>query len=230
MIQVGKVHYERWVKKITSQIILRKFSDLLLSSINKEEELATASTKNISLKELASLQYLGGYVLRNLFKKYRNSRNFKKEEYQQAMALLKAGKTEKTNTNAELVNALSRGGLWQVTNPIENILIIVEKRFCIETSKQNLQKIQVDSLVQKLMEFSYVQDYFKLVMEAAEIDISKEVAKNVLFGILILYVRIRVFSYAKDVVQKHKIKMKNKGKQAALRKNLKRMDREKLED
>jgi hypothetical protein len=40
------------------------------------------------------MQYLGGYVLNNLYKKLTNSKYNKLSEFQQAMSLLKAGKLE----------------------------------------------------------------------------------------------------------------------------------------
>ena len=214
--------YAPSLQKNTSMLLFRKFADIFLAVVSKEEKDET-KTKNLSKKELAALQYLGGYVIRNMFKKYRNSKKYKNSDHQQAMALLKVCKTDSVNSHAELVSALSRGGLWQISYPVEKILVVAERRFCIHVSKPNIFKIEVELLVKSLMEFSFIQDNFKLVIEEAEINITKEVAKNVLYGILVLYIRIRAFSFAKDIVQKHKIKLKNVGKQTALRKSLKRM-------
>lgn len=46
--------YAPSLKKTTSQIVLRKFSDILLASTNEEQELDTSSTKNISPKQVSN--------------------------------------------------------------------------------------------------------------------------------------------------------------------------------
>ena len=192
-------------------------------SKKKTPEIDEIVTKNITDKELAALQYLGGYVLRHMYTKYRNSKNYKCEEYQEAMALLLAGKTE-TNSNAKIVDALSRGGLWCISTVMQRIFVISEKFFCIQTSASNIRKIDVFNIVKKLMEFPAVQNQFKVVVDSTAIKISKEVAKSTLYGILTLFIWVRSFSFAKDIVEKHKIKINKKNKARALRKDLKKMN------
>ena len=86
-----------------------------------------------------------------------------------------------------------------------------------------MRKISIDKLVKLIMEFNPIVNFFRSVIDNAEIPISKEVAKSTLFGILTLYLRIRSFSHSKDIVQKHKMMQNHKGKQTALRKKLKQM-------
>jgi len=62
----------------------------------------------LSEKEQAGLQYVGGYVLQNLHKKYARKNT---TENQQAMAILRAGKLEYGYENQKLVSSLSRGAL-----------------------------------------------------------------------------------------------------------------------
>lgn len=64
----------------------------------------------LSEKEQAGLQYVGGYVLQNLHKKY--ARKNTTSENQQAMAILRAGKLEYGYENQKLVSSLSRQALW----------------------------------------------------------------------------------------------------------------------
>ena len=67
---------------------------------------------------MAGLQYLGGYVLHKLHKKHARASS---KESQQAMALLKAGKMERTGeSNQKLISSLNRGGLWSITGPAQN--------------------------------------------------------------------------------------------------------------
>ena len=51
--------------------------------------------------------------------------------------------------------------------------------------------------------------------------IDRSVGKDVLHSILGLYVRVRSFSFAKDIIQKHKMKAKQ-NKTKGLRKEIKR--------
>ena len=84
------------------------------------------------------------------------------------------------------------------------------------------RKIEVSVIVRNLMEFSPLITCFNLIVDSADIEISKEVAKVVLFGILMLY----VCSYAKDVVQKWKLKASHNSKEKASRRNLQKMSKE----
>ena len=63
-----------------------------LSPVNND-----AMSKSLQEKEITGLQYLGGYVLQNLHKKHRASKNWKSTESQQAMSLLTACKEESSN-------------------------------------------------------------------------------------------------------------------------------------
>ena len=48
----------------------------------------------------------------------------------------------------------------------------------------------------------------------------KQVAKDILHSIVYLYIEVRAFSLAKEIVQKHKLVAKGKLKQKALRKEI----------
>ena len=116
-------------------------------------------------------------------------------EYQEAMALVKAGKCDTESSNNKLIKALSHGWLWHITDTMQRLFALAEKIFCIDTSRNNIRKINVFLMVKKLMEFSPIQDNFKSAIEAAEIEISKEVSKNVLYSILTLYICIQSFIF-----------------------------------
>lgn len=65
------------------------------------------------------------------------------------------------------------------------------------------------------MNFSYVKEFFNEVVLKSDIPPSNEVSKNVLFPLLTLYIRVRSFSYARDIVQKQR-RAKSKGTKKAL--------------
>ena len=59
------------------------------------------------------------------------------------------------------------------------------------------------------------------ICSSSELRIENHVKKYVLARIIYLYVRIRSFTYAKDIVQKFKLTQKRTGKDKSLRKNIK---------
>lgn len=67
------------------------------------------TTTVLSERERAGLQYIGGYVLHNLYKKHARTST---AESQQAMAILKAGKLDCINDSKQnLISSLNSGGL-----------------------------------------------------------------------------------------------------------------------
>ena len=57
-----------------------------------------------------------------------------------------------------------------------------------------------------------IQETFKAVAISCDVEPTEEVSNNVLNALLILYQRIRTFSYAKDILQKNKAKVVKKPK------------------
>lgn len=216
--------YFHQVANKCATIVTRKLGDELMKFVTtkRNPEVEEIVTKNLSEKEVSALQYLGGYVLHNLYRKCRNSSKYKDNAHQEIMSLLLAGRTD-SNPNSKLVEALSRGGLWFIDGNIERIFVITEKYFCIKSMNHH-NKITVFDMVKNLMEFPQIQTIFKLVVDSSDIEISKEVSKSTLYGMLTLYIRVRSFSFAKDTVEKHKIKMNSKLKDARIRKQLKNMN------
>ena len=78
----------------------------------------------------------------------------------------------------------------------------------------------VFDIVKRDMEFPLIQDLFNVMVDNAEIAVSKEVAKCVLYGILTLFTRIRTFTLAKDIIQKQKINAQIKRKSGSFMKGI----------
>ena len=101
-------------------LLATKVADSMLSyckqikSVDKSQQSQTKT--ELSEKENAGLQYIGGYVLHKLHKKYARKSS---PENQQTMAILKSGKLEKDMESHKLVSCLTRGGLWSITKPAE---------------------------------------------------------------------------------------------------------------
>ncbi|XP_067051130.1 uncharacterized protein [Acropora muricata] len=78
--------------KLADQLLNHATESLLPNSANYSDV-----QRSFSDKEVARLQYLGVYVLQNLHKKHRTSRNCKSSKSQQAMSLLSACKEDDQN-------------------------------------------------------------------------------------------------------------------------------------
>ena len=96
-------------------------------------------------RDIAGLQYLGGYVLHKLHRKHAKANT---KESQQAMAILKAGKLEESThgaTTQKLITSLNRGGLWSITMPTQRIFVKIEKHFRLLTPNKQFSKMSIKS-------------------------------------------------------------------------------------
>ena len=75
-----------------------KLAYILLCSRKEKEVDVTTTTRKISDREVSGLQYLSGYVIQNLYKKFYNYKKYNSEEYKQTMAILLFGKTSNSNS------------------------------------------------------------------------------------------------------------------------------------
>ena len=175
-----------------------------------------ASHTVLSDKEKAGLQYIGGYVLHKLHKKYARNET---PESQHAMAILKAGKLEHGCESHKLVSSVSRGGLWCITESAQKIFSHTEHYFRHLTCLSTLQRIDIAKITLKSVTENEVLSNYQSLISDAELIPESHVCKDVLHAIVTLYVRVRSFSFAKDKIQHYKMKQKQtKGK--PLRKEL----------
>lgn len=202
-------------------LLSTKVADSLIAFCKKQRESPEAINSTTALKEreMAGLQYLGGYVLHKLHKKHARASS---KESQQAMALLKAGKMEHTGeSNQKLISSLNRGGLWSITGPAQKIFFKTEHWFRQLTPNVDLQGVDLAGITHKAISDSDILANFNLMVTDADIKPDSYVSKEVLYGIVKLYVRVRAFSVAKDVIQKFKIKTKQ-AKAKSLRREITR--------
>lgn len=168
---------------------------------------------------MAGLQYIGGYVLKNFIQACSINIYFfiygsKSPESQQSISIHKAGRGESDDASQKLVSWLSQGGLWGITKAAEKIFLQVEKRFRSSTCNVPVVKINIDKIrLESSSDLEVIAAYDTLISNS-KLRIDKHVAKDVLQSILDLYIRVRSFSFAEDVVQNSKIKMKQLKKKA----------------
>ena len=157
-------------------------------------------------------------MLHNLHKKYARKNT---TENQQAMAILRAGKLEHGYDNQKLVSSLNCGGLWNITKYAQSIVLKTECHFRQSTSVNSLQKVDFAGIMHNTVTDCDILSSYQCMASDAELIPNVEVSKNVFHAILSLYIRVRSFSCAKDIIQRYKITAKqSKGK--ALRKEIMR--------
>ena len=88
-----------------------------------------------------------------------------------------------------------------------------------------MQNIAFASIISRSVHDVEVVSACNSLLSNAELMINSSVAKDVLHNIIHLYVKVRSFSFAKDIIEKHKIKLKQM-KSKALRKDISRASHE----
>ena len=148
------------------------------------------------------------------------------------MAILKAGKLETICKKQKLISSLNRGGLWSITTPVQKVFLKTEHYFREHTSQTGLREIDFAGILKKSITDSDILSNYQLILYDAELVPRCSVSKDVLRCIIDLYIRVRSFSFAKDFIQKYKIKNKqNKAKslRKELSKNCEEKEQERLE-
>lgn len=207
-------------------LLSAKLADHMLS-YSKKQGCTNSSTSGAKLteKEMAGLQYIGGYVLSKLHHKLAQSKSGVSPESQHSMSILKADREESIDASQKLVTCLSRGGLWGITKAAEKIFLQAEKYFRSSTCNGPVLKINIEKIRSESSSDSEVKAAYDTLLSNSELKVDKHVAKDVLQSILDLYIRVRSFSFAKDIVQNYKIKAKQL-KEKGLRKEISRASKQ----
>ena len=141
--------------------------------------------------------------------------------------LLKSVKLEDTEQD-EYIHSLSRGGLWA---PNENVKGIAESaeisfRRHLLNGKAVTTSIPVDKIVDEILMQPVVLSLWENIILGLDFGVSSECSKLALENFVKLYIRVRSFSHAKDIVSRYKLKAKQ-SKTKALRKQLQKQSEKK---
>ena len=98
--------------------------------------------------------------------------------------------------------------LWYPKEYLTNIFGAAELQFCVHTGKEVCHKICVDKIVDILLQKPVLRSKWNMLVEECGCEITKGRSIIFLDQILSLFIKIRSFSYAKDIVQKYKIQQK----------------------
>ena len=194
--------------------ILVFLSDIVVNTNSGPAEVITSITE----KETKCLQYISGYIVHKLYKKYRFSSTKSSNYNIQCVAILQACKIDSDDSQT-LVNARDRGGLWRVNKNMQALFLKCECIFRTHTAKFSV-KIICAEIVQKMLENCIITSNYKTLCYDIDPKVDSEISINLLEQILTLFVRIRTFSYAKDVREKHKA-AKKLSKKRSLRTEIK---------
>ena len=162
--------------------------------------------------------YVAGYVISKMYRKSKVSAKKDTPEQLELQSLLLSMKSLQDN---EYIDSVSWGKLW---NPCENLLAITAE--CEKVFRQHsaglVREIPLQQVRADILQKPKVKSAWDAILFDASLAKSKTSVTDVcLENIVMLYIRVRSFSYSKDVVTKMTIKEKVKFHQKTLRKTLK---------
>ena len=201
------------------EVANRVLSHLTCSAI-KESSVDLVSDILFTKKELNIINYLSGYVFGTFYRRIRTSKSSQSMFGSQSLQILLAGKSEVPSSDNMLTQAKDRGGLWRVTIQVFQIFRNVESYFRRSTVVIS-KKIDSKKMVSDLLKNPSILCNYNVLRNQAAEKVSKEVAINLLEHLIMLYIRVRIFSLVKDKRELHKIESKKK-KMRSLRTEIKK--------
>ncbi|XP_028392704.1 uncharacterized protein LOC114517561 [Dendronephthya gigantea] len=193
----------------------------LIGFLEKGQDDQGISKEEMSLlpHEYGPLSYLTGYVIRSFYQKSKNCSRSNSARNKEIQALMSSMRQE-TERN-EYISSLSRGGLWAPHEWIVRIAEVAELAFRKSTNKDKVTFLPVDIIVNEVLTSPLVKSLWNNIIQNCSVQISKECQCLCLENVVKLYVTVRSFSLAKDIVNKYKLSQRTQ-KTKALRKDLKK--------
>ena len=178
----------------------------------------------LSQEEIGPLAYVCGYVLQSLYRKSKNSKHWNSVRSRELQFLLQSLKLAETKDD-EYIHSLSRGGLWAQNEAIKSIAKMTEIMFrqYLKSQKAAHLSVPTEKIVDQVLATPDVKSLWESIIAELDSQVSNECSKLALENFIKLYVQVRSFSHARDIVNKYKLKEKAL-KKKALRKELKKAD------
>ena len=205
------------LSKPASMLILSKLREAIVVDFKRWSKGEEEGEKEFKLQEneIYPLQYIGGYVIHKLDNKLQ-----RKKGVSEVQEFIRACQGDESDAkDSRMIAALNRGGLWYVNKTFQNILEKVELNFRkfihIQRKIVNTDKFVVENIQDPVVKASVAD----LSMDIAS---SEENIKIALQLILELFVKVRMFSFARKKKEEaiEKLSAKKKG----LRTELKRYE------
>ena len=96
------------INTYTSRFLLIKLGDIIkVEVLNISISITEDGLKSVSKRELAGLQCIESYIVHKLHKNFRNHKNWRDVELQQATSLIGAFRTTKSCENQKLNSVMS---------------------------------------------------------------------------------------------------------------------------
>ena len=112
--------------------------------------------------------------------------------------------------NQLLISAVNRGGLWGIKRPACNLLLAAERKFREATVGPNVISIPSDTMAMRLLDDIHIRELYSNIFEKCSVYKSEN---EEICGLLktsckrfFHHLRVRSFSYAKDIINKQKFK------------------------
>ncbi|XP_012562511.2 uncharacterized protein LOC105847457 [Hydra vulgaris] len=206
------------LKKPASTVFTTKLCNKLFQHFQSSPS-KNVEVEEISPREVDGLKYLSGYVIRNLLKKAKTTKNYK-SQYNQAIIALLLQTTKEVSSSEKLINTQNRGGLTAVCEECYQIFLLAEKHFRQETAVANLRNIESKNLTKHLLKDPNIISFYNAIVHDVKfVSIDKEIKLNLLEKMIELYFRVRTFSLAKNITAKNN---DQSFKVKSLRKSIKR--------
>ena len=166
--------------------------------------------------EVNALRYVAGYVCRTLHDRLKSSNAEGKEVM--VLYLSDLNGSDKSGDGEEWINAINRGGLWQVNEDVFQTFMIIEEivreELCLEKCVYETKKAQI---IQKVVTNDDVLHQWSFCMS----DAGENVSNAILHKVVELYITIRGFAFASSCVELYKQSSKKAlSKKKALRTEL----------
>ena len=199
--------------------LLRKTGDKVLAHFQKSFRTVGNLIENgtvapLTENEFEALEYLGGYVIYNVEKKLK-----RKPNNRQYLEVLHCFESEDTSDQV-IVDLLDRGGLRGIKTTTKNIFTRTEYEFRWHT-KRNIQNIDILEITKILLNDLDVTGNMFTATDSIS-NVKEEIVSNVVESMLIVYLRVRSFSYVRDISTQKKMEKNAELKEKALRKTLKK--------
>ena len=211
------------LSRFDSTLLSTEVANLCLKTLiaPADEDLYSKKRGDVTFtdRDIASLEYLSGYCFRTVYARLRNSPNHRSSHSQKCMSILQAGKCD-GEVPQQLVDIKDRGGLWKFDKKVIEIFKVCEIEFQIVSSGFH-KKIDAELLVSKLLKDVLIRTNFDYICGIADLKVEKNLVKDLLYNLLLLYIRVRCHSYATQLKEKHK-QEKKEGKQKSLRTTIKK--------
>ena len=105
----------------------------------------------------------------------------------------------------------------------QSIFIKAEEEFRMETASNSIREINIDKLISNLVANSEVISNFNAIIEYSGLKyVDAEITENLLSTMLKLFLRVRSYSLSRDIIEKHRQKLKIKKAKGGLRMSLKK--------